>query len=92
MVRVSGASDLPRLWQLLQRLSRLVPFPLRGASGLSSLGLWIPSWFHSVFVEHARVEVSTLYPLLRYASRFAICTVGNPPSFINTRVLDSGYR
>jgi len=38
-----------------------------------------------VFVEHARVDVPTLYPALRNASRLAICTVGNPPASVNTR-------
>jgi len=38
-----------------------------------------------VFVVHARVDVPTLYPTLRDASRLAICTVGKPPSIVNTR-------
>ena len=31
-----------------------------------------------VFVEHARVDVPTLYPALLDVSRLALCTVGNP--------------
>ena len=92
IVRVSSASDLPRPWQLLGGLSRLRPFPLSGASGLPSQGLWIPFWFCSVFVGHARVDVPTLYPALRDASRLAFCMVGNPPSSVNTRSLVSDYR
>ena len=47
-----------------------------------------------VFVEHARVDVPTLYPTLRDASCVAICTVtvGNPFFLVNTRSLVSGYR
>ena len=45
-----------------------------------------------VFDEHARVDVPTLYPTLRDASRLAFCTVGNPPSCVNTRSLVSDYR
>ena len=32
-----------------------------------------------------RVDVPTLYPALRDASRLAICTVGNPFFLVNTR-------
>ena len=44
-----------------------------------------------VFLEHARVDVPTLDPALRDASRLAFCTVGEPPSIVNTRSLVSGY-
>jgi len=62
------------------------------ASSLSSLlGLWSPLpgvrnpfWFRSVFVEHTPVDLPTLYPALRDASRLAICTVGNA-FFLSTR-------
>jgi len=50
IVRVSSASDLPRPWQLLGGSLHLHLFPLSGVFGLPSLGLWIPSWFGSVFV------------------------------------------
>jgi len=69
-------------------------------SSLSSLwGLW-PSLtgvmdsflVPFVIVEHARVDVPTPYPALRDASRLAICTVGNPPSSVNTRLLVMDYR
>jgi len=92
IVRVSSASVLPRPWQLLRGLSRLHLLPLSGALGLPSRGLWIPFWLRSVFVELARVDVPTLYPALRDASRLAFCTVGNPPSSVNTRSLVSDYR
>jgi len=45
-----------------------------------------------VFVEHARVDVPTLYPALRDALRLVFCTVGEPPSSVNTRSLVSDYR
>ena len=32
-----------------------------------------------------RIDVPTLYPALRDASRLAICTVGNPLFLVNTR-------
>jgi len=57
-----------------------LPLPLSGASGLPSHGV-----LDSVFVKHACVDVSPPYPALRDASRLAICTVGKPPSFVNTR-------
>ena len=63
-MRVSSASDLPCVWQLLGRLSGLHFIPLSGASGLSSQGLWIPSWFGSSLVEHTRIYVPTPYPAL----------------------------
>ena len=92
IVRVSSASDLPRPWQLLGGLSRLHPFPLSGAFGLPSQGLWISFWFRSVFVEHTCIDVPTLYPALGDVSRLAFCTVGNPPSSVNTRSLVLDYR
>ena len=62
-------------------------------------GLWppLPGVMDSflvpfVFVEHARIDVPTLYPALCDASRLAICTVGNPFFLINARSLLSGYR
>jgi len=62
-------------------------------------GLWppLPPGMDSflvpfVFVEHARVDVPTLYPALRDALRLAICTVGNPPSSVSTLSLVSDYR
>jgi len=62
MVTVPSASDLPRLWQLPRGLLRLHLYCLSGAPGLASQGLWIPSWFHSGFVDHARVDVPTAHP------------------------------
>ena len=62
-------------------------------------GLWppLPGVMDSflvpfVFVEHACVDVPTLYPALRDASRLAFCPVGNPPSSLNTPSLVSDYR
>jgi len=74
----------------------------RGVITHSSLydvwGLWppLPRVMDSilvpfVFVEHGRVDVPTLYPALRDASRLGFCTVSNPPSSINTRSLVSDY-
>jgi len=91
-----GESGL-RLWS---------PPPVATARGVitpSSLyylwGLWppLPGVVDSflvpfVFIVHARVNVLTLYPALRDASHFAFCTVGNPPSSVNTRSLVSDYR
>jgi len=45
-----------------------------------------------VFVEHARVDVPTLYNALRDASCLAFSTVGKPPSSVNTQSLVSDYR
>jgi len=45
-----------------------------------------------VLVEHARVDVPTLYRALREVFRFAICTVSKPPSLVITQALVSGYR
>ena len=42
--------------------------------------------------KHPCVDVSPPYTALGDKSRFAICTVGNPPPIGNTRSLDSGYR
>jgi len=81
-VRVSSASDLPRPWQRLGGLSRLQLFPLSGASGLPSRGLWIPCWFRS---SSLCVDVRTLYPALRDASRLPFCTDGNSLFLVNTR-------
>ena len=56
---------------------------------LSSLwGLWppLPRVLVSVFVRHACVDVPPPYPAFRDALRLAICTVGNPLSFVNTRL------
>jgi len=92
IMRVSSASDLPHPWQPLGGLSRLHLFLPSGPSGFPSLGLWIPSWFSFVFVEHARVDVPTLYPPLREASCLAICTIGNPLFLMNMRLLALGYR
>jgi len=89
IVRVSSASDLPRPWHLLGGLSCPHLLPLSGASGLSSRGLWIPVWFRS---SSLCVDVPTVYPTLRDASRLAFCTVGNPCFLVNTRSLVSGYR
>jgi len=88
IVRASSPSELPRLWQLLRGLSRLHLFPLSGAFGLPTRGLWIPSWFRSCSLC---VDVPTLYPALRDASRLAFCTVGNPFFIVNTPSLVSGY-
>jgi len=41
------------------------------------------------FVQHARLDVPTLYPALHDASCLAFCTVGDPPSSVNTRLLVS---
>jgi len=38
-----------------------------------------------VLFVFVRVDVPTLYPALRDASRLAICTVGNPLFLVNTR-------
>ena len=57
-----------------------LPFPLSGASGHPSLGV-----LDSGFVKLACVVVSPPYPALRDASCLAICTVGKPPSIVNTR-------
>jgi len=92
IVGVSSASDLPRPWQVLGGLSGIHLFPLSGAFGLPSGGLWIPSWFRSVFVVHARVGVPTLYPTRHDVFRLAICMVGHPLSLVNIRSLASGYR
>ena len=62
-------------------------------------GLWppLPGVMDSfllpfVFIEHAHVDVPTLYTTLRHALRLAICMVGNPPSSVNTRLLVLDYR
>jgi len=91
IMRVSSASDLP---PVATARGFITP------SSLSSLwGLWppLPGVIDSflvlfVFVEHARVHVPTLYPVVRDASRLAICTVGNPPSSVNTQSLVSDYQ
>jgi len=69
-------------------------------SSPSSLGgLWppLPGVMDSllvpfILVEHARVDVPTLYPALRDASGLAFCMVGDPPFSVNTLSLVSDYR
>jgi len=52
-------------------------------------GLWppLPVVMDSFLVRFVfvRVDVPTLYPALRDASRLAFCTVGNPSFLVNTR-------
>jgi len=91
IVRVSSASDLPRQWQPLQGLSPCHLFPLSGALGLASMGLWIPCWFCSVFVEHTPVNLPPLLSASREASRCRFCTLGDASSYVNTWSLVSGY-
>ena len=43
-------------------------------------------------LKQACGDVSPPYSALRNASRLAVCTVGNPHSIINIRLLVSGYR
>jgi len=83
--------DAPKPITLQWGLSHLPLFPLSGAFGRCSQGLWIPSWFYSVFVEHTCFDIPTPYTALRAALRLAICTVRNPPACLNTRSLVLGY-
>ena len=69
IVRVSSASDLPLPWQLLGGLSRLHLFPLSGASGLPSRGLWIPFWFRSSSLSTLALMFLPLTP--HFAMRLA---------------------
>jgi len=69
------------------------------SSPSSVWGLWppLPGVMDSflvpfIFVEHARVDVPTLYPALHDASRLALWTVGNRPSSVNTRSFVLDYR
>jgi len=89
IARVSSASDLPRPWHRLGGLSRLHLLPLSAAIGPPLPGVMDSFLVPFVFV---RVDVPTLYPALRDASRLAFCTVGKPLFLVNTRSLVSGYR
>jgi len=44
-----------------------------------------------IFVQHARVDVPTLFPARRDVLRLAICTLGDPSSSVNTWSLVSHY-
>ena len=84
---VSCACDLSHPWPLFRGLSHPLPFPL--ASPPTCYG-FLPSSVLSSF-KHTCIAVPTLYSTLRDVCCLVICTVGNPPSIVNTRSLVSGY-
>lgn len=92
-MRVSSASDLPRLWQWLVVFAQICLFPpLSGVFDLpfywvmASLLIPVLSLF-----KHACVDFPTPYPPLRQVLHGAICTVSNHLFLVNTQSLVSGY-